>query len=576
VTGFRIDTNVEMPMRDGTLLRAEVWRPDDDAPHPALVMRTPYQKEESTSDFFRADAAMRAGYAVVAQDVRGRFSSDGEWDGLKGAVWEQERPDTYDTIEWVAAQPWCDGNVGLFGLAHTALYSFVGAETRPPHLRAAVAVMTGSEDQRNVDSGGAVRLQASLATFLFCLVGEIPQRLADGTMSPEDAARIHAMLGDVERVADFLPLSDLPTFHDLPDLPMAWADFLDGTASHAPHAFAYEEIETPLLVVGGWYDLACGASVDQFQQLRARSGGGSETRGAHRLIMGPWTHGDGEPNQGEVDFGYFSGSWAKVSVQPRCLAFFDRHLKHVDDDAAPVRYFLMGANQWCDATEWPPVAATPQTWYLHSGGRANGLVGDGTLTLDPPTSDEHADTYRYDPLDPVRTRGGRCNRTTGAPGPLDQSIVERRADVLCYTSEVLTEPLDIVGDVALRLYASSSAVDTDFFAKLLDVLPDGRVLEIASGLVRARFRKGYDREVLLDPGVVEDYDINLGPTAARILPGHRLRVHVCSSNFPYLDRNMNSGNKFGVDAEGVVAEQTVFHDSARPSSVELRVLGSAP
>jgi uncharacterized protein len=262
-----------------------------------------------------------------------------------------------------------------------------------------------------------------------------------------------------------------------------------------------------------------------------------------------------------------------VSVAPRCLAFFDRHLKHVDDDAAPVRYFLMGANEWRDATEWPPAGAAARTWYLHSDGHANTLDGDGSLTADAPTSDEEPDAYRYDPLDPVRTRGGRCNRTTGAPGPLDQSIVERRADVLCYTSDVAVERLDIVGDVALVLYASSSAVDTDFFAKVLDVLPDGRALEVASGLVRARFRKGYDREVLLDPGAVEQYDVNLGPTAARILPGHRLRVHVCSSNFPYLDRNMNTGNGFGVDAEGVVAQQTVFHDSSRPSRLELRVLG---
>ena len=568
--GFRVEKNLEMPMRDGTILRGDVWLQDGDEPRPALLMRTPNQKEEAFTDFLRLDRAVQAGYAVVVQDVRGRFASGGVWRGMTSNEWDVERTDSYDTVEWVAAQPWCDGNVGMFGLAGTATYGFLAAEEQAPSLKAVVAMMAANADQVHLDTGGAVRLEAVLSTYLFYVAAELPERVARGEVTPADAARISATMRDVAAICEFLPLRDAPKALDMPELPVPWDDFLAGEAGGKAPSFDYERVQVPFLLIGGWYDLANACSVDQFEQLRRRST--RDVQAEHRLLMGPWTHGDGGPTQGEVSFGYFTGAAARSSSGPACLSFFARHLRGTTDELPEVRYFLMGANEWRTADSWPPAERIGQ-WFLHSDGDANTLEGDGTLGPEPPSTAETPDVYRYDPHDPVRTRGGRCNRTSAAPGPVDQTLLERRPDVLCYTSAPLDEAVDIAGEPVLHLYADSSAVDTDFYVKLLDVDPHGCALEVASGLARARYRRGFDREVLLQPGRVECYTVGLGPTAARIRPGHRLRVHVCSSNFPFLDRNMNTGNALGADAEGVVAEQTVFHDVDCPSRLDLPVLG---
>jgi putative CocE/NonD family hydrolase len=554
---FRVEKDVETPMRDGTILRADVWRPDREGIYPALVQRTPYQKEITGSgDWLRLELAVPEGYAVVVQDVRGRFSSDGDWSGLTAATWEQEARDTYDTVEWVAAQPWCDGGVGIFGGSYLGAVGFLGARERPPHLRAIAPAVMGSRERAYLDTGGAFCLWLWITYHLNMAAAQLPRLQARGDVSDADASRIVALAHDPSSIIEYLPLRECPYF-DIPGLPFSLEELLTRDDVGLPQSFELDRIAVPALLIGGWFDLYCARTVDDYRRLRASSAGADGIRASHRLIVGPWAHSAPDSVQGDLDFG--PDSAALPSVHPAQVTFFDQHLKGKREDLPPVRYFLMGADEWREADEWPPAGTTTHDWYLRGG----------ALTQKAPSSLEPPDTYVYDPADPVRTLGGRIG---GIAGPRDQSRLARRADILRYTSDVFAEPVDIVGHVTIELFATSSAVDTDFVAKLVDVHPDGAAILVASGLARARYRHGIDRETPLEPGQVERFTIDLGPTAIRVRPGHRLAVYICSSDFPWFDRNMNTGNPLGSDAEPVVAEQTIFHDADRPSRLRLDVL----
>jgi hypothetical protein len=565
---IRIDKNVETPMRDGIILRADVWRPDDNKAYPAIVSRTPYQKERNMgSDFLPYDQTAAAGYAVVVQDTRGRFASDGQWEGF---MWHREAPDTYDTVEWVAAQPWCNGNVGLWGISYVAANCWLGAMERPPHLKAIAPAMVTDGVLGAIETGGAFRLETLMNWFLFQIITDVlPKQMAAGTATPEMIAKLTAAARNPRLLTESLPLKKNP-YLDVPGCPVTLEQLFSG-GTNLP-AFRFEEVEVPALLVGGWFDIGANALIEEFRALRSQGGGGEQVRQAHRLIMGPWIHAAIlPPHQGELNFGVLSQG--VLELPPAHLAFFDRHLKGVEARLPLVRYFLMGANEWRNAEDWPPPGTVRAEWYLHSDGHANTAAGDGTLTTHAPQGDGRPDRYRYDPANPVRTHGGTVLYLgESVAGPFNQQHLEGRQDVLCYSSEAFTEPLDIVGPVVLRLYAASSAKDTDFVAKLVDVFPDGRAILVCDGCRRARFRYGFDQEVFLTPGAVEEYEINLAHTAWRVKPGHRLRVHVTSSNFPHLDRNMNTGHAIGEDAEGIIAEQTIFHDGPRPSRLELYVL----
>lgn len=563
-TGFRVDKNVEVAMRDRTVLRGDVWRPDDATSHPALVLRTPYQKERAASSGDSGiwiEQLVSAGYSVVVQDTRGCFASDGVWGGLAPSTWEAEARDTYDTVEWAAGQPWCDGGVGLFGASYAGAVCWLGAMLRPPHLRAMAPMVIGDRDREHLDTGGAFWLHTWISWYLGGLASKLPGMLARGEISEADAARAARLAQDATSIVEYLPLCECPYF-DLPGMPITLKELICGDGAGLPESFVVEQISVPTLLIGGWYDLYPARMVEQFQRLRAASGGGDDVRAAHRLIMGPWTHNLGAAEQGEIFFG--AEAAGLFGVHPNLLTFFDRHLKGRQRDLPPVRYFLMGANRWSQAAEWPPAAVHTRVWYLAAGGGLSGTA---------PGRDEPPDHYRYDPADPVRTLGGQVSSTVpggGVGGPRDQSRIAARDDVLCYVSDVLTEPVDLTGEAVVRLYAASSAVDTDFVAKIVDIYPDGWTIVVNSGLARARYRKGIDQEIPLEPGVVEEYRINLGPVALRLPPGHRLGVYLCSSDFPWLDRNMNTGNLMGVDAAPVIADQTVFHDRTHPSRLEVQ------
>jgi putative CocE/NonD family hydrolase len=333
----------------------------------------------------------------------------------------------------------------------------------------------------------------------------------------------------------------------------------------------------PTLSVGGWYDVFATGTVSLHRAMRARDA----EPGRHRLIVGPWTHSGVLPQiQGELNTG-LSGSALGSRLPAAHLEFFDRHLRSpgteaarpAESDTAAVRYFLMGADEWREADDWPVHGASEIRWYLDSDGDARTAAGSGRLLPKPDPGGSRFDGYRYDPHEPVPSHGGRVLHLGGlVGGPLDQGRLEARNDVLCYTSPVLDRPLDAIGRHRVRLFFSSSAPDTDVVAKLVDAYPDGRALIVAEGSLRLRYREGFDRETPLTPGEVVEVRIELGDCAWRFAPGHRLRLDVTSSNFPHLDRNLNTGDPIGLTTRTEVADQRVWHGVSRPSCLELQVL----
>lgn len=553
--------NVEIAMRDGTILRADVTRMEEGEPQPVLLVRTVYDKDRS--GFAPWGGMAKKGFALVVQDCRGGYASEGEWTGLRFAY---DADDGYDTVEWLAAQPWCNGQVVMTGVSGLGMTTLLAAAARPPHLVAVAPwqISDASLVQREHGGGFEIELLTSWLLAQIAWMG-LPKALAAGEATMEDVAKVADGLANIDRVTGHLPIANNPWL-DVPGAPITIAELL---ATSPFPLVDFGAIEVPTQLLGGWYDLFPLGTVEMWRILRER-GGPEHVRKQHRLVMGPWIHGSQFPFAGELHFGLTA--IAEFEMPMRLAGFLSHHAGLGEENVAPVRYFLMRANEWREADDWPPPGVESRELFLDSDGSANTASGDGRLETGVPSA-AGSDRYRYDPADPVRNHGGKLLYLgTGVPGPFDQGVVERREDVLCYTSEPFSEPVDVVGNLALTLWAASSARDTDFVAKVCDVFPDGRSINVVEGIRRARFRKGYDREILLTPGEVDEYSIELGPTAWRVEPGHRLRVQICSSFFPHIDRNMNTGNPVGSDAAGIVAEQTIHHSLRFTSRLHYQVL----
>ena len=545
-----VERNVDVPMRDAVVLRADVYRPATDAPVPAIVNRTPYDRSSPLIQLaaIEPERVVEAGLALVCQDVRGRFGSDGEF-----YTFFDDGRDSFDTVEWAAAQPWCDGSVAMVGRSYAAAVQWLGAAERPPHLKAISPIVTGSDYYRGwIYEGGA--FQFGFNVFWIWLMS-----------NPREVAKL-------ERVYRHLPLRTLP----IDDL--AWARLYAHWVAHSTddHYWRslsinrrYEQIEVPALIVGGWYDVFIRGTLENYAGMRDR-GGSEAARSGRRLIVGPWAHGSTYGPYPEHAFDLF-GPDATIDVAALQLRFFARHLLGEEnglDDEPPVRIFVMGENRWRDEDDWPLARARETRWYLREGGR---------LTRDGP-GEEMPEEYVYDPHDPAPTIGGPTSLPARMmkmnSGPLDQSRLEERGDVLVYSSDVLEQALEVTGPLVLVLHAATSATDTDFVAKLTDVWPDGSSVILAEGALRARLREGFDREVPVEPDRPYEYRIDLGATSNVFLPGHRLRLLVTSSSFPRFDRNPNTGRPLGVDTEDDLtsARQTIFHDANRPSHLLLPVV----
>lgn len=572
VTSIRIDRDVPMATRDGATLRADVYRPDDSEAHPAILVRTPYNKALSSGGFLPATDAAFAGYAFVVQDTRGRFASEGTFVPRRS-----EGEDGYDAVEWVAVQPWCDGRVGMSGGSYLGRIQWETALEQPPSLRAIAPAIISSGPVGEFERGGVIRFESAVSWFSMMAV-EIVNRLErEGRDVTDMRTMVDRARFNIDEVLEHLPFNEVPHF----DFDGLRELFLTRATDELPSNVRSEDdlfwdasrIEVPALHIGGWYDIYAGSLFDNFARMRAGAATDAARAGQH-LIAGPWVHGVGPtPYVGGLHFGPTSSAIA-AQVPQSCLAFFDRYVRGGDAQLPAIRYFVMGRNEWRTAEEWPPPRAEWIRLQLGSGGHASTAGGDGTLTSEREGA-QAPDVFTYDPRDPVPTTGGRLLASGKlVPGPLDQSHVEQRSDVLCYTTEPLADDLEVTGPVQLHLFASTSAVDTDFVAKIVDVHPSGAAYNVAEGIVRARYRNGVFAPAPVTPGEVNEYVIDLAHTSIVFRAGHRLRLDVTSSNFPAFDRNMNTGHRFGEDREGVIATQTVCHDDSHASYLELPVIPS--
>jgi putative CocE/NonD family hydrolase len=553
-SGIVLAYDVRVPMRDGATLSADIYRPDTTERVPVILVRTPYDNGQAGQVALGKWWASR-GYAYVVQDVRGRGESDGEFYPLV-----TEAADGDDTITWCGSQPWSNGKVGMTGGSYLGWTQVYPAGLRNPHLAALFAIVTPPDPYRNFPMQFGV-LSPPTVSWLVNTAGRTLQDISQH---------------DLAAVYDSLPLRDMD--ERLGRHIRAWKDWVDHPRyDEYWKAQAYQarllNAAMPIYHVSGWYDDVLVGTLENFVAMRTKAADPA-ARGRQRLLIGPWGHGVNRSRRmGEVDF----GADAVIDLDGLQLRWFDRWLKGIDngiDREPPVRVFAMGENRWRSDDSFPLSGTRATAYYLHSGGHANSRFGDGTLSLIPPTADEPSDKYRYDPANPVPFITAPDFHQIG--GPDDYQAVERRDDVLVFTSTVITEPFTVCGLLRATIYASSSARDTDWTVKLLDVWPNGFAQRLNDGIVRARFRDGNEREKLLTPGAVEKYDVDLWGTCQRFEAGHRLRVEVSSSAFPKFDRNFNTGGSLGKDTAGVIADQALYHDRARPSQIVLPIVPATP
>lgn len=574
-TRIVIEKNIEIPMRDGCVLKGDLFRSDSAEKLPVLLNRTPYDKKFPLISSLTLDAIRAAtrGYNVVFVDCRGRFASDGVF-----TCFVDEARDGYDTIEHLARQPWANGKVGTFGASYMGATQWLAAATRPPSLKAMVPAITASDYHDGwTYQGGAFSLFFNVSWTMTSL--GLARLMRERTTNPKAAEEIAVVMGSIDAMRermDFLPLKEFPMFRAGAPYFFDWLDhpYYDDYWRALSIEERHAEIDVPALNIGGWYDIFQGGTIRNYLGMRGRGAAGP----AATLMMGPWHHTLPLSSLvGQVDMG-FRSSPISIDLDGMQLDWFDYWLKGKANgvaDGAPVRLYVMGRNEWRDEKEWPLPGTEWRRYYLHSRGRANSAHGDGALATDAPGA-EPADSFLYNPLNPVPTAGGGlcCYPNSVPGGAFDQAMVEHRGDVLVYSTEPLAEDLEVIGPVKFTLYASSSAPDTDFTAKLVDVGPCGFARNLTDGILRARVRESQSSPRLMRPGQVYEFTIDLWSTANLFKAGHRIRLEVSSSNFPRFDRNPNTGHDLFADAETQPAMQTVRHDREFASYLTLPVIPS--
>lgn len=558
-----IENRVAVPMRDGVNLYADVYRPQKEGKYPVLVSRTPYSTERYPSAYAAAVFFARRGYAYVFQDVRGRHESEGKWDAYRDNI-----DDGYDTVEWAAKQSWSNGKVGMHGGSYLGHVQWHAAKAVPPHLTTIFPnVAATSIYHDSVTVNGGWRLAKNVGWGAVRQESRIMQNTGP-----------HTMEGGPERISYDRVLWHLP-FLEIQQRLGRNAFFFKNWIDHPNYddywkvlsvEEHYEKIPVPAHTFGGWFDILVQGTINGYIGMSTR-GKGEAARTGSRMIVGAWGHGPSRKH-GDLDFGEHANV-DRTSVE---LRWFDHWLKGIDTgmlDEPPVSVFVMGRNEWRQASAYPLPETKYTKLYLDSDGRANSYRGDGKLRWEPASNNSPADKYRYNPDHPVPSHGGSncCGAPTPA-GPRDQRPIEQRNDVLVYTSNILEQPVEIAGPVKVVLYASSDAPDTDFVAKLVDVYPDGKAYNLCEGLLPARYREGLSEPRYLESGKVYEFTIDLIGTANVFQPGHRIRLDIAGSHFPQFARSLNTDEPFGKGTTIRVAEQTVHHTSVRPSHVLLPVI----
>ena len=560
-----VEKNVAAPMRDGVTLRADLYRPDAPGQFPVLLQRTPYSKA-SGSEAARALASR--GYVVVIQDSRGRYTSDGI------ARPHDEAEDGHDSIEWAARLPYSTGRVGMFGTSYLATTTLQAASRTPRHLSAIQASAAYSHRFADlVYQGGAFYLEDGLSWNL----GQAADVMRRTLLPYADRDTAIGMTSEQQTLFRqswlwYVPLKQFDAL-DLGRFAPGYFEMLAHPTDDEYWAASnigarFDHFDVPGLHIVGWYDVFARSTIANFAGLRARART-DQARRNQRLIVGFWPHAQPGPRDtrvGEVDF----GPDAAIDLAAVREQWFSCWLKDAGCEALagpPIRLFVMGDNRWRSEEEWPLARAKDTPYYLHSGGRANTLGGDGRLSPQAPQQ-EPPDRFVYDPWDPVPTGPARAYSRL----PADQRETEARHDVLVYTTDALAEPIEVTGPISLVLWVASSAPDTDFTGKLVDVAPDGTARLLTDGILRTRYRNSSRSLELMKPGTPTSLTINVGVTSNVFKAGHRIRLEVSSSNFPRWDRNPNTGGVVAEESRLTRAQQTVFHDMARPSRLVLPIV----
>lgn len=584
------EANAMIPLRDGVRLATDLYFPAEGGSRlagrfPVVLVRTPYDKN-GHAGIGRYYA--ERGYVAAMQDVRGRYLSEGDF-----YAFAHEGPDGYDTVEWLAAQPWCDGRVGTMGASYEAAAQSALASLNPPHLAAMVVTFgPSSYYHHSMRHNGA--LEQRFFVYAFGMAATSKEALADPALKAtlEEAAAQAWEWVQAGTVREGLsPLHLVPSYERwcLDLLTRGTYDEYWQQPGYGPRPYYDQHADVPTLYVGGWYDTYTRGTIENYVELSRRQ------QAPVHLLMGPWHHGGvGVAEAGDLSFGP-AGSLTDYEAT-RCQ-WLDRFLKDLPAEplqTPPVRYFVMGGGSgagtenhlldhggdWRTAPAWPPPGTQPACYYFQA---------DGTLAPDTPSEDVEPTRYNFDPADPVPTIGGNLSAMPVPPGGFDQRNDNRfpfakgnlplaaRRDVLCFQTAPLEDDLVIAGPLTVHLWVATDGPDTDFTAKLIDVYPPGAehpgglALNLTDSIVRLRFRNGFKHEELAEPGKIYELIFELYPTANRFLKGHRVRVDISSSNFPRFDVNPNTGGPLGVERRLRVAENTLYHDRSRPSHIVLPV-----
>jgi putative CocE/NonD family hydrolase len=580
------------PMRDGVRLATEVYRPSEPGRHPVVLTRTPYNRTFLPTGSNCDSASMRFfaahGYVALNQDVRGMYRSEGRFNPMV-----QEARDGYDAVEWAAAQPWSTGKVGMYGGSYVGLTQWQAAIQSPPHLAAIVPYITASDYHDNwTYVNGVFDLWFAQSWNQLTFAPETLRRnlLAAGLPRAEVERRVAEWYADSQRALLSswvwqLPLRSFDGFRGIAPWYYRWLGHpnYDRFWERLDVERRYQKVKVPVLNIGGWYDIFQVGTVRNFLGMRTE-GGTAEARAGTKLIMRASAHApapDTPPTAvGDVDFGPNN----TLNVDAESLRFYDRYLRGLDNgeqNDPNVRLFVMsppdsgttGSGFWVSGPTYPLPGTETQQWRLGSTGHANTASGDGVLSTSQEGS-ARSDVFLYDPLRPVPTLGGNlcCKGDLLSPGAFDQTPIERRDDVLVYTSAPLDHNMAVIGDTRVRLWARTTARDTDFTAKLVDVHPDGYSQNVLDRIVRAKFRRGSKlAPSLITPGRAYEYSFDLGNTATLFKPGHRIRLEISSSNFPHYARNLNTGRTDGPESSARLAEQTILHSDRYPSQLDLPV-----
>ncbi|MDX2057083.1 MAG: CocE/NonD family hydrolase [Gemmatimonadales bacterium] len=565
---FVIERDVMVPMRDGVRLATNLHRPTSGGPRfPVVLIRTPYNKEAMPFVTTPARFFAGQGYVVVTQDVRGKFQSEGEF-----AVQMKDGDDGYDTIDWIARQPWSNGKVGTYGCSYMGEVQLLAAKRRHPAHAAMIPQSStgafgpagGYYTNWGTYEGGTLTLSA-----LFGWMG------GSGSKAKGRSADLASL--DFATLLKSLPIATMAERAGYP--PSDFRDFV----THPPADPYWDQMgyvrdddrfDVPALHVNSWFDVTPDQTMYLFNLMR-RNSLSARARDNQFVVMSPTAHclseAAGAPTRvGDREFGD-----ARLPYFQLYLDWFDHWLKGVDNGVTRrprVQYYVTGANEWRTAATWPVPGVRPTRYFLGSGRGARTSAGDGRLTLEVPRPGR--DSFRYDPADPVPSRGGTVCCTGNpkdVPGAFDQRDLETRPDLLVYTTPVLDSGVTIAGSVTAVLYVASDRLDTDFAAKLLDVDADGRSWNVANGVIRARYRGGMARPTLLTPGETVRVEVNLKATAHRFAPGHRIRLWVTSSDFPLHDRNLNTGGDNVTETSWLVATNVVHYGGSSASHLVLPI-----